>query len=289
MIAALEEAGFSREHACDYAVIGCVEMGSQGRTYNSSDAALFNRPLCLELALNEGRRFSGGPRLSAATSPARTMNSFDDVLKAFRLQVEDGLADMVKVITRLEQSYRVFRPTPLNSILTDGCLERGADVTWGGALYDYTSVQGVGLADAGESLYALRRLVFEEKRTSLPALVEILKKNFRGEEALQAELRHRFPRFGCDQNEVDQVVQLAADIYSEAVDRHRNSRGGRYICGFYSMTCHHGFGRHTGALPNGRPAGWRLSNGLSYGGRRRYHGPHGAVELCGRPGQPALG
>ncbi len=261
--AALEEAGFSRDHARDYAVIGCVEMGSQGRTYNSSDAALFNLPLCLELALNQGRRFGGGPRLGAATASAGSMNCFDDLLQAFRLQVEDGVTDMVKVITRLEQSYRVFRPTPLNSILTDGCLERGMDVTWGGALYDYTSVQGVGLADAGESLHALSRLVFEEKRMSLNALVEILKKNFQDEEALQAELRRRFPRFGNDQSEVDQFVQLAADVYSEAVARHHNSRGGRYICGFYSMTCHHGFGRHTGALPNGRPAGWRLSNGLS--------------------------
>ncbi len=263
VIAALEQAGFKKEHARDYAVIGCVEMGSQGRTYNSSDAALFNLPICLEFALNRGRRFNSSTRLGAKTAPVGSLKSFDNLLRVFREQVEHGTAEMVKVITRLEQSYRIYRPTPLNSMLTEGCLERGRDVTWGGARYDYTSVQGVGLADAGESLYALQRLVYEEKRFTLPQLVGILKRNFRGHEDLQAELRNRFPRYGNDHAAVDRMVQVAADVYSQAVTGHVNSRGGRYICGFYSMTCHHGFGRMTGALPNGRPAGFRLSNGLS--------------------------
>lgn len=263
VITALERAGFAREHARDYAVIGCVEMGSQGRTYNSSDAALFNLPICLEFALNRGRRFNSRIRLGAKTAPPGSLNSFEEFLKVFREQVEHGTAEMVRVLTRLEQTYRIYRPTPLNSMLTEGCLEKGCDVTWGGALYDYTSVQGVGLADAGEALYALNRLVFEEKRFTLPQLVRILKGNFQGHEALQAELVNRIPRYGNDHPAVDQMVQIVADIYSEAVTRHTNSRGGRYICGFYSMTCHHGLGRMTGALPNGRPAGFRLSNGLS--------------------------
>lgn len=263
VIAALEHAGFEPEHARDYAVIGCVEMGSQGRTYNSSDAALFNLPICLEFALNRGRRFNSRTRLGAKTAPLGTVNSFDELMCLFRKQVEHGTAEMVRVLTRLEQAYRIYRPTPLNSMLTQGCLEKGRDVTWGGALYDYTSVQGVGLADAGEALYALNRLVFEEKRYTLPGLVEILKRDFRGHETLQAELVNRFPRYGNDHPAVDRMVQTVADIYSEAVTGHTNSRGGRYICGFYSMTCHHGLGRMTGALPNGRPAGFRLSNGLS--------------------------
>ncbi|MEW5785123.1 MAG: pyruvate formate lyase family protein [Bacillota bacterium] len=283
VIAALEGAGFAPEHARDYAVIGCVEMGSQGRTYNSSDAALFNLPLCLELALNGGRRLRGGRRLGAATVPAARMRSFDDLLHAFRAQVEHGVADIVKVITQLERHYRVIRPSPLNSILTAGCLERGRDVTWGGALYDYTSVQGVGLADAGESLYALKRLVFEEKTLTLVELVRVLKDNFRGREELQATLCHRYPRYGNSEPAVDAAVQLAADTFSEAVRRHRNSRGGHYIPGFYSMTCHHGFGAATGALPNGRPAGFRLSNGLSPADGADHRGPtallHSAASL----------
>ena len=285
VVRALEEAGVSTEHARDYAVIGCVEMASQGRTYNSSDAALFNLPLCLELALNEGRRFpnvrvesvgpDGGTRrrglgwggrrrpLGAVTPPVATLRTFDDVVEAFRAQVRDGVDDMAKVLGWLEETYRVWRTTPMNSIVTEGCLESGQDVTGGGALYDFTSIQAAGLADAGDSLYAIKRLVFDEKRLSLGEFVAILKANFRGHEALRGELANRLPRFGNGEAEVDRMTQIAADAFADAVRAHTNTRGGRYIPGFYSMTCHHGFGRMTGALPDGRLAGWRLSNGLS--------------------------
>ncbi len=263
IVTALENAGFSKEHARDYGVIGCVEMGSQGRTYNSSDAALFNIPLCLELALNRGHRFRGGSRLGAATPPPTEIQSYDELLEAFRHQVEDGVNELVKVISKLETVYRQIRPSPLNSILTAGCLEQGKDVTWGGALYDYTSIQGVGLADAGESLYILKKMIFEDKEFTLPAFVSILKNNFKDHEQLRIRLQNRQPRYGNNNTEVDTAVQEAADIFAEAITRQHNSRGGKYIPGFYTMTCHHGFGSITGALPNGRKAGIRLSNGLS--------------------------
>jgi formate C-acetyltransferase len=269
VVRALQEAGMTREHARDYAVIGCVEMASQGRTYNSSDAALFNLPLCLELALNEGRRFHGKARIEgrrrfgAPTPPVSTMKTFDDVLDAFRAQVRHGVDDMVKVIGWLEEVYRTIRPTPVNSILTEGCLETGKDVTWGGGLYDYTSIQAAGLADAGDSLYALKRIIFDQKRFSLDEFVGILQDNFRGREDLRVELASKLPRYGNGDPDVDHMTQLAADAFSDALSAHKNSRGGRYVPGFYSMTCHIGFGRVTGALPNGRPAGRRLSNGLA--------------------------
>jgi pyruvate formate-lyase/glycerol dehydratase family glycyl radical enzyme len=263
VINALEGAGFTREHARDYAVIGCVEMGSQGRTYNSSDAALFNIPICLELALNRGRRFSGGSIMGAKTPPLSRMNTYEQLIEAFRLQIEHGVTEMAKIISALEKQYRIIRSSPLNSILTAECLEQGLDVTWGGAMYDFTSIQGVGLADAGESLYVLKKLVFEEQEFSLTAFVKILKNNFQGHEVLRTRLLNRLPRYGNDSPEVDAAVQKAADIFSKTIRQRSNSRGGRYIPGFYSMTCHQGFGAVTGALPNGRIAGFRLSNGLS--------------------------
>ncbi|MBC2715295.1 MAG: hypothetical protein HF978_08310 [Desulfobacteraceae bacterium] len=267
VVRALETAGMTTEHARDYAVIGCVEMASQGRTYNSSDACLFNLPICLELSLNEGRRFLGwNPvrrRFGAVTPPVTQMKSFDDVVSAFRAQVNDSVSEMVKVISWLENTYRISRPTPINSIVTEGCLDKGKDVTWGGGFYDLTSIQVAGLADAGDSLYAIKKLVFEEKRMSLSALVDILKNNFSGQEALRQELVNKFPHYGNGNPEVDRMTQLAADVYSDAITSHKNTRGGKYVPGIYSMTCHIGFGRKTGALPNGRLAGMRLSNGLS--------------------------
>jgi len=267
VVKALESAGMSTEHARDYAVIGCVEMASQGRTYNSSDACLFNLPICLELALNEGRRFLGwhplSKRFGAVTPPVAQMKKFEDVVAAFRAQVNDAVNEMVKVISWLEKTYRTVRPTLINSIVTEGCLDKGKDVTWGGGLYDLTSIQVAGLADAGDSLYAIKRLVFDEQRLSLSQLADILKNNFASHEVLRQELVNKFPHFGNGISEVDRMTQLAADIYSDVILSHKNTRGGKYVPGIYSMTCHIGFGRKIGALPNGRLAGMRLSNGLS--------------------------
>ncbi|MCP4688783.1 MAG: hypothetical protein GY859_12080, partial [Desulfobacterales bacterium] len=173
IVRALEGVGMTKAHARDYAIIGCVELASQGRTYNSSDAALFNLPHCLELALNEGRSFPGRlpswKRVGAATPPPEEMTSFEEVVAAFRAQVFHSLGEVAKLISWIEEVYSVYRPTAINSILTDGCMEKGLDVTWGGGLYDFTSIQAVGLADAGDSLFAIKKLVFDEKRVSLAA------------------------------------------------------------------------------------------------------------------------
>ncbi|MFA5940653.1 MAG: pyruvate formate lyase family protein [Sinimarinibacterium sp.] len=262
VIRAMRSAGYSEAHARDYAVIGCTELASQGRTANSADAALFNLPLCLELALNAGRTFAG-KRLGADTAPAESMQSMDDVLTSYREQVRYAVDEMAQVMGWLEQAVRQHRTTPVNSLITDGCLERGRDITWGGAEYNFTSVQAVGLADVGDSLYALNRMVFEERRMQPAEFVAILRADFAGHETLRLELQRRFKRFGNGEAEVDRWVTTAADTYIDVVSRHRSSRGGQWIAGFYSMTCGHAFGRYTGALPNGHRAGTRLSNGCS--------------------------
>jgi pyruvate formate-lyase/glycerol dehydratase family glycyl radical enzyme len=262
IVEAMQHAGYSEAHARDYAVIGCTELASWGRTYNSGDAALFNLPLCLELALNEGRTFAGKPH-GVGTPPVTALDSMDAVVAAFRTQVDYVVDDMARVMGWLEAAGRAHRTTPVNSLMTDGCLESGRDVTWGGAMYDHTGVQAVGLADAGEALNAISRLVFRERRFTLTQLAAILRADFAGHESLAVELKSRFPRYGNGVAEVDAWVQVAADVWADSVGRHRNTRGGTWIAGFYSMTCGSAFGRYTGALPNGRRAGTRLSNGSS--------------------------
>ncbi len=262
IIGALQQAGMTLPHARDYGIIGCTELASQGRTYNSADAALFNLPLCLELALNEGRGFDG-KRRGVVTPPVAGMTRFDDVVSAYRAQVRGAMAELADALAALETAYRRYRTTPVNSLLTEGCLEAGRDITWGSAVYDFTSIQAVGLADVGDSLHALRRIVFEEGRYSLGEFVNILKSDFRGQEALARELANRPDRFGNGDAAADTMTQLAADVFTDAVTARRNTRGGPWLAGFYSMTCGFAFGRHTGALPNGRRAGTRLSNGVS--------------------------
>ena len=212
IIRAMRNAGYSEAHARDYAIIGCTELASQGRTYNSADAALSNLPMCLELALNEGRTFAG-KRHGSHRPPAPALHSMDDVVAAFRAEVRRSVDDMAQVMGWLEEAGRAHRTTPVNSLITDGCLAKGRDVTWGGAEYDFTSVQAVGLADAGDSLYALNRLVFDERRLTLAEFVDILRADFVGHEVLQTELQHKFKRYGNGDAEVDRWTQVAADAW----------------------------------------------------------------------------
>jgi len=201
------------------------------------------------------------------------MKCFDDVLQAYRLQVADSVDDAVTTIGWLEESYRNVRTSPVNSCVTDGCLEKARDVTWGAAVYDYTSVQAVGLADVGDSLFAIQKLVYEEQRMTLGELVDILKLNYEGHETLRVELANRLPRYGNGDRKVDQMTQVAIDAFSDAVTSHHNSRGGKYLVGIYSMTCNTAYGKITGALPNGRLAGKPLSNGLSPSNGADRNGP----------------
>ncbi len=262
IIHALQNAGISLEDARDYGVIGCVEMASQGRTHNSADAALVNLPICLELALNQGRTFSG-KKLGARTAAVSQMQTIDDIVQAYRQQVQHSIESVAQVLGYIESSIRDHRSTPVNSLLTEGCLLSGKDVSWGGATYNFTSIQAVGLVDVGDSLFALKQVIFDEERFSLEHFVKVLKRNFDGHEHLRTELSNQLDRYGNGLSGVDHMTQVAADAFSDAVSTQHNSRGGSWIAGYYSMTCGDAFGRYTGALPNGRLAGTRLSNGIS--------------------------
>ncbi|MEJ5187331.1 MAG: pyruvate formate lyase family protein, partial [Candidatus Geothermincolales bacterium] len=172
----------------------------------------------------------------------------------------------------VEAGNREFHPTPFSSMLVEGCLESGKDLTEGGARYNSSGVQGVGVADVADSLAALEHVVFRSGRRSMREVVEALRANFSGHERLRAELLNA-PKFGNDDPRVDRYADLVARIFHDALARHRNTRGGPYVPGFYSVTCHVAFGRGTGALPSGRGAGEPLASSLGPANGRDRLGP----------------
>jgi pyruvate-formate lyase len=250
IIPALEQAGMRREDARNYGVIGSSALCCPGKTSNASDAALFNLPLCVELALSGGRDLAGR-RVGAATPKPERLESFDDVLRAFETQVAAAVEEMAVAIAWLERGTAEHRPMALSSALS------------GAADYNFTSIQCVGLADAGDALIAVQQLVFDQQRMSLSELVEILRVDFQGHEPLRVELARQFPKYGRGLVHADLMTQYAADVFSKAIAARRNTRGGRWLPGFHAMTGTAGLGQRTGALPNGRNAKTRLSNGHS--------------------------
>ena len=253
-IASLVSHGYPQEEAGDYAVVGCVELALPGKSFFSTDAALFDLPLCLELALNGGRRIKGRRRVGAATPDPTSFTSIDQVIEAFRTQVEHMVARMIGDLQVIEKGNSDYHPTPLSSLLVDGCLESGRDVTAGGALYNSSGIQGVGVADVADSLAALDEVVFQRNKYTMAQVLVALRDNFASDPVIRAELL-KAPKYGNDHLLPDDYADLVVRVFHSALARHRNTRGGPYVPGFYSVTCHVAFGQRVGALPSGRRAG----------------------------------
>ena len=260
-VASLVYHGYPVEEARDYGTVGCVELALPGRSFFSTDAALFDLPICLELALNGGRRFGGRWRVGADTPDPSAMLDMDAVTGAFRRQVEHMVERMIKDFRVVETGNRDYHPTPFSSMLVEGCLESGLDLTAGGARYNSSGIQGVGIADVADSLAALDKVVYSRGKHSLEEVVAALEADFAGHERLRAELL-RAPKYGNDDLFADEYADLVVHIFHDALSRHRNTRGGPYVPGFYSVTCHVAFGSRVGALPSGRKAGEPLASSL---------------------------
>jgi pyruvate formate-lyase/glycerol dehydratase family glycyl radical enzyme len=261
VVAALTEHGYPVEVARDYGIVGCVEPSIPGKSFLSTDAGLFNMPICMELAMNRGRRWGGRTRSGAATADPRGFESMDDVIEALRAQLDHQVDRMIEDFHLVEKGNMDYSPTPLSSMLVEGCLESGRDLTEGGATYNSSGIQGVGVADVADSLAALDKLVFRESRFTMGEVAEALRTDFEGREALRLELT-RAPKFGNDDPLADGYADLAVRMFHDSLARHKSLRGGDYVPGFYSVTCHIAFGAVTGALPSGRNAGEPFGNGI---------------------------
>jgi pyruvate formate-lyase/glycerol dehydratase family glycyl radical enzyme len=292
IIPALVKRGIPLAEAREYGIIGCVEPAVPGVSFTSSDAALFNLGLCLELALNDGRGRLFTDQLGLPTGDPRRFTQIEEVIEAFRRQVAYLVDLMVEALDVLAEVHAEFKPKPFISATTGDCLERGLDLTWGGARYDATGVQGVGLATVGDSLAALNAFVFRDDRrtaadqhpvaVSLDELLAALDADFEGYESLRQTLVHRAPKYGNDDGPADRFTRLAAEIYCQEVEKHANPRGGRYQPGLYSVTTHVALGLAVGATPDGRRAGEPLSQGISPVQGRDRHGPTAAMRSAAR-------
>lgn len=280
-VAALVYHGYPLEEARNYAVVGCVELALPGNSFFSTDAGLFSLPMCLELALNRGRRFGHRWRVGADTPDANSFQNMDDVIEAFRRQVDYMVERMIGDFRVVETGNRDYHPTPLSSMLVDGCIESGLDLAAGGARYNSSGIQGVGVADIADSLAALEEVVFRKKKYSMAQVLEALRGDFQGYGEMRAELR-KAPKYGNDDLFVDQYADLAVHIFHEAVSKWRNTRGGNYVTGFYSVTCHVAFGRHVGALPSGRNARQPFASSLSPANGCDHLGPTAVLKSVAR-------
>lgn len=253
--------GYRLEDARNYSAVGCVEPICPGKSFASTNAAMVNVPLILELALNRGRRFHSPIRSGAATPPVAEMQSMADVKKAFEIQLRFLISRLMEDLQALERANRDFHPTPFTSALHEGCIASGKCTTAGGAVYNFSGIQAVAPVAVGDSLYAIDQMVFQKQKITLPELVRLLKKNIDDPKWL-ATLKN-LKKFGNDEEEVDRWTLYVVDAFGKSLAGYTNIRGGKYVMGIYSDTIHEFFGRISGASACGRQKGESFSSGLS--------------------------
>jgi len=260
---ALKQHGYPEEHIRDWSATGCVEPTISGRHNGHTGAILLNLVAALEMALNNGRhplmQWDVGPR----TGTVDEFATFEDFFEAFAAQVRFLITQAAELNDMYAEAHALLRPTPFLSSLMEGCIEKGLDMTRGGARYNTTGTANIGLADVTDSLMAIRKLVFEEHRISLEELKAALDTDFRNAPAIRALAQHRVPLFGSGSTEALAMANRVASMVHDAWASHRSFRGGRYTCGFWSMSQHTAYGNLSGALPSGRVSGKAFTPGIT--------------------------
>jgi formate C-acetyltransferase len=204
-----------------------------------------------------------GRRLGPATGAPGTLTDFDEVFGAFETQMRHVVDVKIAGNQIIERMYARLMPAPFLSVLIDDCIRNGRDYNAGGARYNNTYIQGVGIGTLTDSLAAIRHAVFEEERASLGELVSALDRDFEGHETLRLRLVNRMPKYGNDDDRADRLMQRAFEAFFTAVDGRPSARGGRYRIQMLPTTCHVYFGSVTGATPDGRRTTRPVSEGIS--------------------------
>lgn len=254
--------GYDIRDARNYTAVGCVEPVCQGKSFSSTDAAIFNTPVILELALNQGKRFGSFVRSGVKTRSLHDMQHMADVKQAFEEQLRHMIKKLLKDLQAVETANRKYHPTLLTSMLLEGCLSSGKCSTAGGAMYNFSGIQCVGPIDTGDALYAIEKAVFTDKKMSLLDLAEQLKNNFKDAET-HIYLKN-LSKFGNDDQAADKWSLYVANTFSDILaSSGKNTRGGAYTTGLYSVTAHKYFGSVTSALPHGRKNPEPFASGIS--------------------------
>jgi len=254
--------GKTVEDAREGGTSGCVEAGAFGKEAYIL-TGYFNLPKMLELALHDGVDPRTGAQLGPRTGDPMGFSSFDEVFGAWLTQVRHFVDIKYRGNLVFERMFAEEAHAPFLSILTDDCIASGRDYNAGGARYNTSYIQGVGIGSLTDSFSAIKYHVFDNATTTMAELIEAIDDDFRGREALRQRLANKTPRYGNDDDRADGIMVRCFEAYHDTVEGRPNLRGGEYHIDMLPTTCHVYFGAVMGAMPDGRRAGLPLSEGIS--------------------------
>jgi pyruvate formate-lyase/glycerol dehydratase family glycyl radical enzyme len=255
---------------------GCVETGAFGKE-NYCLTGYFNMPKVLEITLNNGLDPRTGRPIGLQTGDPAGFESFDELFAAYTRQLNYFVDIKIRGNNVIERLFARYLPAPFLSLVIDDCVQRGKDYHEGGARYNTSYIQGVGVGTMADALSAIKFQVYDQKALPMAELLAALKADFIGQERLRQMLLNKTPKYGNDDDYADGVMQAVFEAYFKAIDGRPNTRGGSYRINLLPTTVHIYFGSVTGATPDGRKASQPLSEGVSPVQGADRHGPTAVI------------
>lgn len=275
-IKVMQRKGMSLSDARNYEVVGCVEPDLPGKEYGYHDAAYLNIAKVMELAINGGKcidcssqcpryeKCAGiGEHLGPDTGSLATFKSIDEVISAFDKQLNYWTNLMCNQMNIIEEVHKQLKPIPYASAFFEGCIEKAMDLNEGGATYNFTGPQASGIGTCADILSTIRQLVFDEKKFTGKQLLQAVKDNWQGHEALYALVNSsKIHHYGNDDDYADQLYKRVFECYCSSITGRKNTRGGVYCPGVYTVNANVGMGLGLGASIDGRKAGEPISDNM---------------------------
>ena len=273
--------GKSLEDARNGGTSGCVETGAFGKE-SYILTGYFNMPKVFEITLNNGVDPRTGKKIGIETGLPEDFTSFDQLLDAYRKQLHHFIGIKMRGNDVIEQIFAREMPVPFLSVLIDDCIANGRDYNDGGARYNTSYIQGVGLGTMTDCLSSLRYNIFDQKRLTMNELLKALSADFEGHERTKLLLLNKTPKYGNDDDYADNIMVKVFEAYFNEIDGRPNTKGGTYRVNLLPTTCHIYFGSVVGAMPDGRKAWTPLSEGISpvQGADRK--GPTAVLKSAGK-------
>lgn len=262
IIQELTNQGKTIEDARNGGASGCVEAGAFG-TESYILTGYFNLVKILEITLYNGIDPQTGEIIGIKTGDLNKFKSFEELIEAFHAQVNYFIDIKIRGNNIIDRFFADHLPVPFLSLLIDDCIQNATDYNVGGARYNTSYIQGVGLGSLTDMLTSIEYNVFDKKKMSMTELLEILEANFRGFEKVQHDFLYHTPKYGNDDLYADKNARQIFQIFYDTVNGRPTIKGGKCRINLLPTTSHVYFGSKVGAMPDGRKAGQPLSEGIS--------------------------
>jgi formate C-acetyltransferase len=260
---------------------GCVESGAFGKE-SYILTGYFNLVKVLEITLNNGINPRTGKKLGIETGDPNNFKTYEELFEAYSKQLNHFIDIKIKGNIIIERLYAQYLPAPFLSILVDDCIKKGKDYNAGGARYNSSYVQGVGMGSITDSLSSLKYHVFDKKKFTMEEMLDAMKNNFKDKDKMREVLLGDTPKYGNDDDYADEILKDVFEIYFKSVDGRPNTKGGHCRINLLPTTSHVYFGSVIGATPDGRFAYEPLSEGISPVQGADVNGPTAVIKSAGK-------